>query len=383
MSQASEHPRQAEEAFTVWVNRPRGNNQKRTGAVVKSGRDVMKTVQLEHYGRPESDRVSMRSLRFSTFDRRGDCIPDFEDREATKSTWFCENDEIDKVVAFLDNEIGQTGRYRLVDRESPAAALADLLNDDVDAQTIVDALIGHAHLGKIVSLLAASDAGIVAAESAVLDRRRDLVTRLRALVDDPGSTETQVQNLIGNAYWIFGGRYVGVADRRSFVPLDQTDIPLLGADGALHIVELKGPNIPRLIVRHRNHWIVGSAVHEATAQAMNYLRSFDENGLTMSGLFRNELGQHYDMSRVFATVVIGHTSHHRPANANRDDVTRTLRQYSASLNRIEVITYDQLVDSAERPLDFDHDLHAGSGDNADHVDPPAEATEGWSELPPF
>jgi hypothetical protein len=37
--------------------------------------------------------------------------------------------------------------------------------------------------------------------------------------------------------------------------LDQTDIPLMGSDGTLHIVELKGPSIERLIIRHRNHWI--------------------------------------------------------------------------------------------------------------------------------
>jgi hypothetical protein len=383
VGEAGEQPQRAEEAFTVWVNGPRGNNRKRTGAVVKSGRDVMKTVLLEHYGRPGSDKVSKRSLRFSSHDRRGDRVPDFEDQETAKSTWFCENDEIDKVVAFLNNEVGHTGRYRLVDRESPIAALADLLNDNLDAQTIVDALAGHTHLAKIVSLLAASDAGILAAESAVLDRRRDVVARLRKLVDDPGSTETQVQNLIGNAYWVFGGRYVGVAGRRSFVLLDQTDIPLLGADDTLHIVELKGPSIPRMIVRHRSHWIVGPAVHEATAQAMNYLRSFDENGLTMAGLFRNELGQNYDMSRVFAMVVIGHAGHHLPVGATREDVTRTLRQYSASLNRIEVITYDQLVDSAERPLDFDRDLQGGFSAQVDQVDEAGEAADGWPEFPPF
>ena len=192
----------------VWVNRPHGNNQKRTGAVVKSGRDVIKTVVLEHYGRPESSTASTRSLRFSSYDRRGDRIPNFEAQGPGKASWYCENHEIDKVAAFLNNEVGRTGRYRQVDRESPVAALAGLLNDDIDPQTIVDALAGHAHLGRIVSLLAASDAGISAAESAVLDRRREVVARLRRLVDDPNSTETQVQNLIGNAYWIFGGHYV-------------------------------------------------------------------------------------------------------------------------------------------------------------------------------
>jgi hypothetical protein len=56
--------------------------------------------------------------------------------------------------------------------------------------------------------MAGSDLGMSAAQSAVLNRRRELVTQLRQLVDNPASTETQVQNLIGDAYWIFGGRYV-------------------------------------------------------------------------------------------------------------------------------------------------------------------------------
>jgi len=44
---------------------------------------------------------------------------------------------------------------------------------------------------------------------------------------------------------------------------------------------------------------------------MSYLRSLDEDGLALSKKFENELGQHYDMSRVFATVVIGHSDRHR------------------------------------------------------------------------
>lgn len=137
--------------------------------------------------------------------------------------------------------------------------------------------------------------------------------------------------------------------------LDQYDIPLLGSDGTLHIVELKSPSVEHLITWHRNHWITGPEVHRAASQAMSYLRSLDEDGLGLSKKFENELGQHYDMSRVFATVVIGHSDHHRPARAARDVVARTLRQYNASLNRVEVITYDQLVESAERALAFEND----------------------------
>jgi hypothetical protein len=111
---------------------------------------------------------------------------------------------------------------------------------------------------------------------------------------------------------------------------------------------------------YRNHWIVGPAVHEATAQAMNYLRSLDEHGPGLSTMYRNELGQSYDMSRVFATVVIGHLDHHRPHEVPRDVVARTLRQYNAGINRVEVITYDQLAETAERALAFEHDSNDNS-----------------------
>ncbi len=96
-------------------------------------------------------------------------------------------------------------------------------------------------------------------------------------------------------------------------------------------------------------------MHLATSQALNYLRSLDEQGPGLTTMYRNELGQNYDMSRLFATVVIGHSDHHRPTEAEREIVARTLRQYNANLSRVEVITYDQLVESAERALAFESD----------------------------
>ncbi|WP_174190057.1 Shedu anti-phage system protein SduA domain-containing protein [Nocardia barduliensis] len=340
----------------IWLNRPSGRRLSQKGAVLKKGRDVIKTVTFSHYGNPTDGEVRNRDLRFRTIDIRGGRTVDFDDDTADKNAWYCENDEIEKLLGFLHNEVARTGRYQIVDADSPSVALVDLLRgSDIDPQAIVDALVRHSNIEQIVSLIASSDIGISAAQSAVIDNRRKLVSQLRELIDNPSSTETDVQNLIGNAYWIFGGRYVGVAKHRSLAKLDQTDIPLLGADGTLHVVELKGPCIKKLITRHRNHWIVGPEVHEATAQAMNYLRGLDEQGATLSTIYSRELGQEYDMSRVFATVVIGHSNHHRPPDAKREDVTRTLRQYTAGLNRIEVITYDQLVDSAERSLIFEHD----------------------------
>jgi hypothetical protein len=359
LDNANEEPlSEPEAAFRIWVNGPRGRRLKHRGAVIKAGRDVMKTVELAHFGSQNDEIVRNRTLRFRTFDVRGNKEVDFEHEMPEKNTWYCEDQEIERLLAFLSSEVARTGRYQVVDVDSPAAAVLELLaSNEVDPRDLVDALVRSTNVEQLVTLLANSDAGMSGAETAVLERRRALVAQLRMLVDQPISTETQVQRLIGNAYWIFGGRYVGVAERRNLTMLDQTDIPLLGADGTLHIVELKGPSVEKLIMRHRNHWIVGPAVHEAVAQAMNYLRSLDEQGLGLSTMYSNELGQNYDMSRVFATVVIGHTNHHRPPDTRPDVVARTLRQYNAGLNRVEVITYDQLVEAAERPLTFEREFN--------------------------
>jgi Domain of unknown function (DUF4263) len=144
------------------------------------------------------------------------------------------------------------------------------------------------------------------------------------------------------------------------MPLDQHDIPLLGADGTLHIVELKGPNIPRLVRQYRNHWIVGNEINEAVGQAMSYVRAFDELGTSHAKYYENELGQNYDMRRVFATVVIGHPNHASEVGkggraVDERIIQHAIRTYNAHLSRIEVMTYKDLADAAERALAFENE----------------------------
>jgi Domain of unknown function (DUF4263) len=233
-----------------------------------------------------------------------------------------------------------------------------------DVKDLVSWLVHYGDIGELGRSLAASDGGLSVAQSAVVTRRRELVAKLQSLIKDPVKTETDIQRLIGDAYWIFGGRYVGVA-KRHLIPLDEHDILLLGADQTLHIVELKGPNTPTLVRSHRNHWIVGNAVHEAVGQAMNYVRAFDELGASQSTYYQNELGQQYDMRRVFATVVIGHPTHVRATGkdlqvVNERTIQQTIRSYNAHLSRIEVMSYKDVADTAERALAFENEAATAS-----------------------
>ncbi len=245
MPESSEQPpSKAADEFKVWISsQPQGLGQfGHRGAVIKPGPHVLKTVTWSTYGNDKTGEVKKRQLRFRAHNRRRDGRPgwDFDEPE-TKATWFCEDEEIDRLLAFLHSEVAEGGRYRVVDAESPSATLLDLLaRRGVDVRKLAAALLARGDVGPLVGLLAASEAGLSAAEVSVLTSRRRLVQELKALIREPDTTETDVQRLIGDAYWLFGGRYVAVAERRNLVPLDQHDIPLLTADGTLHVVELKG-----------------------------------------------------------------------------------------------------------------------------------------------
>ena len=84
------------------------------------------------------------------------------------------------------------------------------------------------------------------------------------------------------------------------------------------------------------------------SQAANYLRSLDENRAAI-------LAEHgIECRRTSATVLIGHPkfldSRHEPAQ-----VAGALRTYNTILSRIEVITYQELIDSADRTLALDEE----------------------------
>lgn len=373
-----------DDEFRIWVERqPRGVGQLGfRGGMLKDGPQVAKTVTMSEYGDTSTREVKKRELRFRTAARRTDGNG-FAFDEPTR-TWACEGDEVDRLLAFLQVEVGATGRYRLVDSTSPQASLIDLLSSGgVDVDALVEAIIAGGNVGELVRALSRSADGLAAAESAVIAERRELVVRLQGMVRDPSTTETDMQAVMGDSHWLFGGRYVGVADRRNLAILDQHDVPLLGADGTLHIVELKGPNVPRLVRRHRNHFIVGTEVHEAASQAMSYIRSLDEQGLVLSGTYRNEFGSDYDMRRVFATVVIGHPAHVQDGDPRQ--VEQAVRTYNSHFSRVEVTTWAALLDSAQRALEFEQAAAAPAERSHSRPGgiPAVPRTDPWSDEPPF
>ena len=108
----ADEPEDEDDEFKVWAaGQPTSRNYLGLkGATLKRGEQVCKTVQIGLYGDPETGEVSKRELRFKSLPRRLGA-PGFDFDHPTVQ-WFCENKEIDKLLAFLKDEVDQPGRYR-------------------------------------------------------------------------------------------------------------------------------------------------------------------------------------------------------------------------------------------------------------------------------
>ncbi|MET8829065.1 Shedu anti-phage system protein SduA domain-containing protein [Streptomyces sp. NPDC004610] len=185
---------------------------------------------------------------------------------------------------------------------------------------------------------------------------------LRTAVEDPDSSESALHGCLKNQEWIFGGAFVAELARQQYTPDTILDIPLLPGDGSLHVVELKRANIKDLVIRRSGHLMLGAPAHHAVSQAQNYLRALDENRPSI-------LAEHgVDTRRASATVVIGHPRY-VTGDVTTHEIAETLRTYNTHQARIEVITYETLLDSASRMLA----LSSAWQDSA--PDPDEESTE--------
>lgn len=282
---------------------------------VKRGPRAWKTASLLRLGNRATGEITGTRLVVQTWTRATD-YGSYRFEEKAQYRWYCEDEEVNAIRDMLTAQLPRDGVFTVVEDDSPAAIVARLTTGGAeDAVELVSELLA---IPTVRDALSGSDA--VTAGTALVDRIRKIrsLDRLEKVALDPSSSEGDLQRSLDRQWWLFGGRYIGQHERRSFNALDQLDLPLIRADGSLHVVELKKAHVPALIKSHRNHLIVGPEVHEATSQAMNYLRALDES----SALISQDFG--FDVRRADATVVIGHSAHLMHTRS-AGDISQTLR----------------------------------------------------------
>lgn len=231
-------------------------------------------------------------------------------------------------------------------RDAPRVNLSLNPYSDTPANTMIRNL--HALMERDPSIAASlgelDEAQLIAA--AIQRRRRQAdLDELRAVAEDPTSNEGRLQKLVQRMTWIFGGEFLLGTARRNLTVRDQLDVALIRPDGTLHGVELKQASIKKLVTGHRSHLIVGPEVHAAVGQAMNYLRELDEKRHQILADLR------IDCRRASMTVVIGHSGLITNGVSSRE-VDETIRTYNSYLSRVSVVTYDRLIENAQRTLDL-------------------------------
>lgn len=259
--------------------------------------------------------------------------------------WTGSYSDIALLQDVLTDRFPDQGQYQLLTGDANIDSLAkSILAGELPVESvgqIIQALVDNPEAQKVFEQ---SDSSQIFADAVNQFNHNKAIDDLDVVARDPKSLEGDLQKILEKQWWMFGGRYIDAIKRRSLVVLDQMDVPLIRSDGSLHIVELKQANIPKLVVKYRNHLSVGDDISLAVSQAMNYLVGLDEQRAQILTDLK------VDVRRATATVVVGHVDFVK--GFSPEEVHETLRIYNSHLSRIEVITYDELIAGARQSLDI-------------------------------
>jgi hypothetical protein len=162
---------------------------------------------------------------------------------------------------------------------------------------------------------------------------------MRKLVEDPSTTEPKFQAHLEKNPWMFGSEYSELLPRRNWTRDDQLDYMLrCTVDGYLEIVEIKTAFSDALFRKDdsRGSFYPSAKLSPVIGQVIRYIDEVDRH--------RNDIivNDKVDPSKIRARVIVGRNG--------SDEHQAALRNFNAHLNRIEVITFDQLLRIAERVL---------------------------------
>ena len=245
----------------------------------------------------------------------------------------------------MDLELLLSGALRAPRIRGSAQQAAEESADTEDGRRSLKRLLGIVQRApQALDALGCLDDAQALAALLQLAQRRAGLAELRRVAEDPHAPERDLQRVLQGQFWIFGGQVAGEAARRRLVPGDEVDIPLIRGDGTLQIVEIKRSMALRgsLVKRHRSGWVPSAQVHDAVGQALNYLVHLDEHRLRI----REQFG--LETRRARALVLIGHPA--AQPGIPEGTINDVLRTVNTHLGRIEVLTYKELLDNAERSL---------------------------------
>lgn len=322
-------------------------------AVLKDGPRAFRIATLFEIVDPKTGSVHHHSLRIDSIDR-------------TKAGWFAkpdksirlegeDPDEIEHLSRFLraieeGTLTDKTGDLHLIGSEDYAklehllGVLPNLSSSDKLAlvRTVLSQLEGKPSV--VEEFVAAFQGGnaqtirnIAVAARAVAYQAA--CKELQRLVEADGTTEQELQQHLKSNPWMFGSEYSELLDRRTWTRDDKLDFMLRRTvDGYIEIIEIKTAFKDALFIHDASHdsYHPSAKLSPVLGQVIRYIEEVERNRDSILAKDKE------DTLKIRARVIIGRSG---------DDRNRAaLRNLNAHLNRIEVITYDQLLHIACRVL---------------------------------
>jgi hypothetical protein len=328
--------------------------------ILTKGQRTYKVASVLQFRNPASGQITHRELHLNDYPfRRSTGIRwDVKDR---LRHWSCTDDEIEKVVAFLQSiDAAIAPKQYTVVEGRPSASGTEILRllENLDTQNLsglISALADRAQELRTLPALGESDHRRMVASALRASHRASALKELQALID-ARAEERFFQRLLDDNWWMLGGPYVEQIPKRHWTDEENLDMMLKTADNGYDIVELKRSGAD-LFKRHRNKWIVSSEVNDAVNQAAGYISEIERQ--------RDHFIARYnvDLYKVRAKVLIGTISDDEVDVA---DKRLALRMYNAHLHQIEVITFDGIVRIC------DQIINANLGESTHSAPPTAE-----------
>ena len=161
------------------------------------------------------------------------------------------------------------------------------------------------------------------------------------MVEKDGVSEHEIQRHLKRHPWLFGSEYSELLDRRNWTRDDSLDFMLRrSADGYLEIIEIKTPFKEPLMRHDSGHdsYFASSKLSHVIGQVLRYIDEVERN--------RNSIiaSDKLDPFKIRAKIIIGRDQDESGQAA--------LRSYNAHLNRIEVLTFDQLLRIGKRTIEI-------------------------------
>lgn len=155
------------------------------------------------------------------------------------------------------------------------------------------------------------------------------------LVNDK-KTEPYYQKFLKDNFWMFGLEYVSVKSQKVAGANNRPDFSLERYDTFRDIVEIKRPQDGVFVKVRKNRFSQAPKLKEALAEVMDYVDYF----LVHANDEAVEYNETYYKPK--AIIVIGRTG----------DYKDKVRQLNSFLHRIEIITYDDLIQRAKKIIEF-------------------------------